>query len=711
MTGHILSILAMLSLMAMTAGGVTPRFAFVANASDNTVSVYSVNAASGLLRANGYVSVKSKPLAVTVTPRGQFLYVANSVSKDVSAFTVNTNNGTPTPIMGSPFTAGMTPSALATDPLGKFLYVANKGSGDVSAFKINGTTGALTVVTGSPFASGRSPAALMVDPSGKFLYVANSGSDDVSAYKINSTDGVLNEISGSPFTAGTAPAALAVSPSGKFVYVANNASNDVSGYDLNATTGGLTAITGSGFPAGTKPSAITVDPNTKFVYVANSGSNNVSEYHINLTTGALNHVAGSPVMAGTAPAALTVDPSGKFVFVSNMNSNDISSFSLGSTGALTPLVPGPHRARGGPAALVVSSGRTPVSYIPTFAYVANFALDATAVPAFSVDPSTGDLTMIAGSPFGTGEPQSLASSPNGKFLYTANDDGSDTVGEYRVNATTGSLTSGGTIKGGSGTSFVAVDPSSRFVYEVGVNTDGVFAYSINPTTGVLTKIGGSPFSSEISAPFGVAVDPTGRFLLVVDGVTCGTCTPLGITVFAINPNNGALSLVAGSPFSPPPGVFSLREVTVDPTGRFAYLVNNEGTCCVSSYSINRGTGALTAIGTTLPAGLNPEHVTTDIAGQYVYTTGNDANVFGYTIDNTTGALTAMAHSPFTCPGCATQGLRADPSGKFLYVADRFHITGYAIDASTGALTELSTSPYSTGTGSDPFDVTVIGKIK
>ncbi len=68
---------------------VVPRFAFVANTSDNTVSIYTVIASSGLLRDNGYVLVGTKPVAVTVTPNGQFLYVANSGSSNVSAFSVN----------------------------------------------------------------------------------------------------------------------------------------------------------------------------------------------------------------------------------------------------------------------------------------------------------------------------------------------------------------------------------------------------------------------------------------------------------------------------------------------------------------------------------------------------------------------------------------------------------------------------------------------
>lgn len=598
---------------------------------------------------------------------------------------------------------------MTTDPGGKFLYVANKGSGNISAFKISNTTGVLTAVSGSPFAAGTSPAALRVDPSGKFLYVANSGSDSVSAYTINTASGALTEISGSPFATGLTPAGLAIAASGKFVYTANGGSNDVSGFSLNTSTGVLTAISGSPFAAGAKPSAIALAPMDKFAYVTNSSSNNVSEYTINSATGALTAVSGSPVATGTAPSAVAVDPSAKFVFTSNKNSNDISTFSIGPTGGLTALIPGHNMARKGPAALVVSTGSAPITYTPTFAYVANFGLGATAVPAFSVNPTSGELTTLLSSPFGTGEPERLASAPNGKFLYTANHDGSNTIGEFSINSTTGALTSLGTAPTGSGQTFVTVDPTSRFVYTVGGNIDGVFAYLINQTTGVLTKISGSPFTSKISAPFGLTVDPTGRFLFVVDSVTGST--PLGITVFAIDPNTVGLSVVAGSPFAPPAGALQLQAVAIDPTGRFAYLVNTAGTCCLSSYKINSSTGALTLVGSMLPGGANPQHITTDVAGKFAYMTGNDDNVFGFTIDNTTGVLTAMGKSPFLCLSCATQGLKPDTSGKFLYVADRFHVTGYAINQSTSALTELSTSPYPTGPGSDPFDITLIGTIK
>ena len=55
-----------------------PRFAYVANYDDNTVSAYTVNPTTGQLRHNGYVAAGINPASVTVDPSGKFAYVANS---------------------------------------------------------------------------------------------------------------------------------------------------------------------------------------------------------------------------------------------------------------------------------------------------------------------------------------------------------------------------------------------------------------------------------------------------------------------------------------------------------------------------------------------------------------------------------------------------------------------------------------------------------
>src|SRR5436309_2189600 len=111
---------------------------------------------------------------------GQFAYVANAASNNVSGYTINATTGELTAISGSPFAAGLFPFSVAVDPTGKFAYVANEGSNDVSGFIINATTGALTAISGSPFAAGSNPVSVAVDPTGKFAYVANF-SNNVSA--------------------------------------------------------------------------------------------------------------------------------------------------------------------------------------------------------------------------------------------------------------------------------------------------------------------------------------------------------------------------------------------------------------------------------------------------------------------------------------------------------------------------------------------------
>jgi 6-phosphogluconolactonase len=352
----------------------------------------------------------------------------------------------------------------------------------------------------------------------------------------------------------------------------------------------------------------------------------------------------------------------------------------------------------------VSAGTTAITYTPSFAYAADLE---GGVPTSSVNATTGDLTQVTGSPFGSGSPRQVAVTPNGQFLYTANGDGSNTVGEYSVNTTTGALTSIATIAVGDSPYAVTVDPSGRFVYAVCINTNGVYAFEINQTTGALTKIAGSPFTTDVSSPDDVKVDPTGRFVIVAEGCCANTA---GVSVYSIATTTGKLTAVAGSPFLPPSGTSEPSGLAVDPTGRYIYVANGGsfGTGGITAYSLNASTGKLTLIGSPVAGGTAPWDVATDVTGSYVYMTNNDATIDGYGIDNTTGAPTAIKGSPFAAT-VSTRGIAADPSGAFLYLSNGVQLLGYSINPTTGALTELSTSPYTAGT--DPLSVCVAGTIK
>jgi 6-phosphogluconolactonase len=170
----------------------------------------------------------------------------------------------------------------------------------------------------------------------------------------------------------------------------------------------------------------------------------------------------------------------------------------------------------------------------------------------------------------------------------------------------------------------AVDPSGRFAYVTNFTGNNVSGYTIDPSTGALTAIAGSPFTAG-HFPTSVMVDLSGRFVYVTNG------TDNNISGYAIDPATGALTTIVGSPFAA--GIFPLN-MTPDPVGTFAYSAN----------------------------GGDPRNV-----------------VRGYKINPYTGAPTAVAGSPFTGSPFnggifeATDSLAITPDGKFLYATSNANI--------------------------------------
>src|SRR5215467_14191386 len=63
-----------------------PRFAFVANTGDNSVSSYVVDSASGRLKWIGNVAAGRNPQSVVVDPSGRYAYVANFGDSTLSQY-------------------------------------------------------------------------------------------------------------------------------------------------------------------------------------------------------------------------------------------------------------------------------------------------------------------------------------------------------------------------------------------------------------------------------------------------------------------------------------------------------------------------------------------------------------------------------------------------------------------------------------------------
>jgi 6-phosphogluconolactonase (cycloisomerase 2 family) len=130
----------------------------------------------------------------------------------------------------------------------------------------------------------------------------------------------------------------------------------------------------------------------------------------------------------------------------------------------------------------------------------------------------------------------------------------------------------------------------------------VDAYTIN-ADGTLTPVAGGPWMVGIGPRF-VTVDPTGRFAYVASAGSTGT----GIYGFTIDSKTGALTAIANSPFDVSVAGTEPQFVTVDPSGNFAYAAN-QGTGTISGFKIDPTTGALAAVpNSPLPVGPQPAFV-------------------------------------------------------------------------------------------------------
>jgi 6-phosphogluconolactonase (cycloisomerase 2 family) len=348
----------------------------------------------------------------------------------------------------------------------------------------------------------------------------------------------------------------------------------------------------------------------------------------------------------TVASSTYVFAQGTFVYTNNdSNANSISAFSVAANGALVP-VPGSPFPTGGTG---IGGGTFAANLITTaivkdFLYAANSGSNN--VTAFSVNPATGVLTAVPGSPFPTGGSAdglgiSLATTPNDEFLIAANT-GSINITVYSI-AADGALTpvAGSPFPAFDGlTNGIKVTPDGKFLAVAHTTTNTVFMYSIS-SAGGLTSVsevlaGGTGFAA------GVDCNCSSNNLFIAEAN--GSSTIVSVQSIAAN---GALSPIPGSPF------------------------------------IGPGINSNVAV-------LSPDDSKLFVSNQY----SNSVTVFNV---DPGGALTLVPGSPFPAPGSfQPSGMATDQAGKFLYVADfNNEINGFSI-ASNGALVSVPGSPFSNG---------------
>lgn len=351
---------------------------------------------------NGTGTVASANIAnVTVSciNIGRFAFVTNYTggggTGDVSAFTIDPKTGALSAVAGSPFTAGNRPYAIAVDGTGLFAYVANQTDVNVTIFGVDQTSGALSA-TGTASTSGTVGACIVVAPSNKYVYVGGSGNPAGSVFGlVNSPPGTLAPVPSGPFPTGNTPLGIVVDPTNQFVFATASYESHIYGYSINGD-GSLTSTTQAVISAGSGPQGLAVYPlggtNGGFLYTADSGESHVRGFKYD-QTGTLTELGSSPFNPfGAQPSGIAIDPQGAYLYVTNYADGTVASFSIDpSSGALT-LLSGPLPPMTGNLNHVANPGPLDVKVDPSgqYVYVANY-LDGS-VSMFS--SNAGVLTLV-----------------------------------------------------------------------------------------------------------------------------------------------------------------------------------------------------------------------------------------------------------------------------------------------------------------------------
>ncbi|UWU69407.1 lactonase family protein [Bradyrhizobium sp. NC92] len=323
-----------------------------------------------------------------------------------------------------------------------------------------------------------------------------------------------------------------------FAYVGNADSNDISVFKMSES-GEMTPVQTAAFkgvekPGSSTPLAITPDHRVLIAGIRSQPYVAVS-FAIDPKTGELSHLGNGPL--ADSMAYIAIDRSGKFLFSASYGGNKV---------ALNPLL---GNGVAGEPKQVIPTGLNAHAFLPSpdnrFAFATNLGSDQ--VLAFAFDAAAGTLTPsdppVHKVPEKSG-PRHFVFHPGGKFVYLLHELNGD-VAAFTYKARSGAwdeiqrttaLPDG--FSGKPWGADIHITPDGRFLYASERTTSTLTAYKVDGSSGKLTTIGSVPTEKQ---PRGFQVDPAGRYLAAVGELSDS------MTVYAIDQGSGALAKLKSYP--------------------------------------------------------------------------------------------------------------------------------------------------------------------
>lgn len=317
------------------------------------------------------------------------------------------------------------------------------------------------------------------------------------------------------------------------VYVSCADARHIATFAMDRITGALTHRADTPVPGPTGPGMsmpLALAPDRRTLHAAvRLAPYPCSSFAIDPATGALTHLGATDLPS--AMAYIVVEPSGKNLLAASYPDAIVTSTAIGPTGALAgppcQIIDTPLRAH---AIITDAAGRW--AYVP--------CLGGDVILQLAIDPASGRMTQVGRMKTHPGcGPRHMRIAPDGRHAYV--------VGELDATVTACTVTADGglhpiqtermlpadiTIPAGSriAAADIQVTPDGRFLYATERMTNIIFAWHL--AGGTMTAIG--QVAAE-PAPRGIAIDPTGKFLL------CAGQTTGAVGSYAINPATGALT--------------------------------------------------------------------------------------------------------------------------------------------------------------------------
>ncbi len=338
-------------------------------------------------------------------------------------------------------------------------------------------------------------------PTNTYMYVAEGESAAYVAQLQVGSDGTLTPLN--PATVGSPgfPGIdfVTVDPSGQYLFTGSAllggttpANQYLIGSDGTLTPNVIPSVNVTGW------NQFTFTPNGGFTFVPDFEDGVIDTYSLS-SSGALAQVsqlAVSAIASNIQPTA--IDPTGHFLYVSEViqigytNSffDELMEYSISPDGVLTPLTPN----------FVEGPGYTYSLKVAPNGFLYFLDHDHGVITVFQIDESTGQLANAGSFATGTGPesaPLSIAFDPTSAYAYVLNS-ADDSVTQFTVNASTGGLTMNGPdVPTGLEPACVAVDPSGTFAFVT--NYDGTISQFVVSSGGRLTPNGTFSLSAQTSA--------------------------------------------------------------------------------------------------------------------------------------------------------------------------------------------------------------------